>query len=102
MPRLSGLDLIKRLRAAGNALPVVVSSGNFDTDEAKRHDGLRVMAILMKPFTPENLLETVQQVLGAPTAVRGRGDLFFPMLAEAATHLVPSTTLGQHRVIGEI
>jgi len=38
MPRLSRLELIKRLRLAGHTLPVVVTSGSFDAGEAQRHD----------------------------------------------------------------
>ena len=94
MPRLSGLGLIKRLRSAGFTLPVVVASGSFDADKVQRQDWLRVAAILKKPFTPEEFLETVKQVLRAATAVRKGGELFFPVLAEAFAHVEPARRWG--------
>lgn len=94
MPRLSGLELIKRLRSAGHTLPVVVASGCFDARRVQRHDWLQVAAILKKPFTPEEFLETVKQVLRAATAVRKRGELFFPVLAEAFAHIEPAPRWG--------
>jgi DNA-binding response OmpR family regulator len=94
MPRLSGLELIKRLRSAGNTLPVVVASASFDADKVQCFDWLRVAAILKKPFVPEQLLETVRQVLRAATAVRKGGELFFPVLAEAFAHIEPAPRWG--------
>lgn len=67
MPRLNGLELVKRLRSAGQTLPVILSSGSVDADEVHQDDWLRVAATLKKPFKPEDLLETVKQVLRAAT-----------------------------------
>ena len=94
MPRLTGLELLKRLRSAGQTLPVVVVSGSFDAGDTQRHQWLRVAATLTKPFTPEQLLETVREVLRAASGVRKRGELFFPVLAEAFAHLQPAPRWG--------
>jgi CheY-like chemotaxis protein len=94
MPRLNGLELIKRLRSAGHTLPVIVASGSFDADKLQHHEWLRVAAILKKPFTPGQFLETVQQVLRAATGLRKHGEMFFPVLAEAFTHVKPAPRRG--------
>ena len=94
MPRLTSLELLKRLRSAGQTLPVLVVSGSFDAGDTQRHQWLRVAATLTKPFTPEQLLETVREVLRAASGVRKRGELFFPVLAEAFAHLQPAPRWG--------
>lgn len=94
MPRLTGLELVKRLRSAGQTLPVIFASGGVDADAVCRDDWLRVAATLKKPFAAEDLLETVKQVLRAATAVRKRGELFFPTLTEAFVHIQPAPRWG--------
>lgn len=83
MPRLSGRELIQRLRSAGNTLPAVVASGSYEPDEDHRDDSLGVAATLRKPFHPEELLNTVNQVLRPATAVRPRDEPCFPFPAGA-------------------
>jgi CheY-like chemotaxis protein len=87
MPRLTGLDLVKRLRSAGYALPVVMAAGSISADQARRDQWPQVATILWKPFTAEQLLETVEEVLCAASGVRKQGDHFFPVLAEASAHI---------------
>jgi len=83
MPRLPGLELVKRLRSVGQTLPVIFASGSIDAGEADCAVRLRVAATLRKPFSPQELLETVEEVLRAASGVQKRGELFFPVLAEA-------------------
>jgi two-component system response regulator QseB len=60
MPRLSGFDLLCRMRAAGNSVPVVLVTGSFDLDDRV----LEVFsAVLFKPFYLYELVITVQRVL---------------------------------------
>jgi DNA-binding response OmpR family regulator len=89
MPRLSGLELVKRLRSAGHTLPVVVASGSVSAEETHREQCLKVAATLRKPFTPAQLLETVEEVLRAAIDVRRRSDPFFPVMAEAFACIQP-------------
>ena len=63
MPRLSGLDLIKRLRFARMNLPVILVSGAMSTDELDQNPALQLAATLPKPFSPDELLETVKAAL---------------------------------------
>ncbi|MBI5386943.1 MAG: response regulator [Verrucomicrobia bacterium] len=65
MPRLSGLELVKKVRCARMTLPVILASGSLHTEELERHPWLQLAATLLKPFAPHQLLETVKEVLRA-------------------------------------
>ena len=66
MRKLSGLKLVKRLRAAHLALPVILASGIMTPQELNRNPWLQLSGALLKPFSPDQLLQTVQAVLRAP------------------------------------
>lgn len=63
LPGISGLDLLRRLRGAGNPTPVVVLSGR--SGEGDRIVGLDLGAddYLVKPFSPGELAARVRSVL---------------------------------------
>jgi DNA-binding NtrC family response regulator len=65
MPKVSGVELLKKLHAVHMALPVIMATGTSPEEEFTRHPWLQPAAILLKPFTNDQLLETVQQVLRA-------------------------------------
>jgi two-component system OmpR family response regulator len=67
MPRLSGLDLISRLRLRGFDLPIIVTSG--DGALAKTPcERLGVSCCLQKPFEIRELLRMIRQVLRSSPA----------------------------------
>jgi DNA-binding response OmpR family regulator len=68
MPKLSGWELVKKIRSAGMTLPVILASGTLPAEELERHAWLQLSAILPKPFSPDQLLKTVKEVLGAATS----------------------------------
>jgi len=63
MPKLTGLQLIKKLRSENMTLPVILVSGTIPHEEIKRHPELAIVATLPKPFSATELLDTVQKVL---------------------------------------
>jgi DNA-binding response OmpR family regulator len=65
MPRLSGLKLVKRLRDARLALPVILASGIMTPQELSRNPWFHLSGALLKPVSPDQLLRTVQTVLRA-------------------------------------
>ena len=67
MPKLSGVELVKKVRSARIALPVILASGALPTEELNRHPWLQLAATLVKPFYSGQLLETVNEVLAQPT-----------------------------------
>ena len=69
MPKVSGVELVKKLRSARMALPVILASGAMP-EELNRLPWLRLAAILLKPFTGDELLGTVNKVLRATDGAR--------------------------------
>lgn len=63
MPRMSGVELIKMLRAARMTLPVVMTSATIPTEALNLNSSLQLAATLLKPFTIDELLGTVEKVL---------------------------------------
>ena len=59
MPKLSGIELIQKLRSARMTLPVILASGAVPPNT----ETLQLAAILPKPFTLDNLMKTVNAVL---------------------------------------
>jgi len=69
MPKISGVDLLKKLHAAHLALPVIMATGATPQEEFSRCPWLLPAAMLLKPYTIEQLLGTVKNVLRATAAV---------------------------------
>ncbi|MGP8236215.1 MAG: response regulator [Limisphaerales bacterium] len=65
MPKMSGIELVRNLRSAGMALPVIVVTGTLPAYDLSQNTSLQIAATLAKPFTVPELLETVGKVLAA-------------------------------------
>ena len=65
MPRRSGLRLVKMLRAARLALPVILASGTMTPQELNQNPWFHLSGALLKPVSPDELLQAVQAVLRA-------------------------------------
>ena len=76
MPRVTGVELIKKLRSENMTLPVILVSGTMPTEELKRHPWLRVDATLPKPFTVAELLDLVEKVLPPAAGTASNSRLF--------------------------
>jgi DNA-binding response OmpR family regulator len=61
MPGMSGADFVRALRKTHPTLPVLVISGLEEAEQ--EYVGLDV-TFRMKPLLPDNLLETVKQLVG--------------------------------------
>lgn len=73
MPKLTGIDLIKKLHSARMSVPVILSSGVISGEALE----LQLAATLPKPFTLDQLLGTVRQVL---RAIASEGERMDPSL----------------------
>lgn len=74
MPGLSGLELIKQVRSAGMPLPIIMTTGTLPAEELERLPWLQVDATLLKPFSPDQLRQTVIRVLcSVELVVKGKG-----------------------------
>jgi len=65
LPVLTGVELVKMVRAARMALPVVMAAERLPTHALARDPSLQLAALLPKPFYISELLETVSTVLRA-------------------------------------
>ena len=59
MPKLSGVELIKKLRFERMILPVILASGSAPINTG----WLQLEAVLPKPFSLDQLVQTVKEVL---------------------------------------
>jgi DNA-binding NtrC family response regulator len=63
MPKVTGVELVKMVRSARMTLAVVLASGSLPVELLNRDSTLQLAATLLKPFTCDELLETVEQAL---------------------------------------
>jgi DNA-binding response OmpR family regulator len=63
MPRLTGVELLRKLRAARMELPVIMATATLPTEEFARSPWLQPAATLVKLYTIGELLRTVKKVL---------------------------------------
>ena len=70
MPRMNGLDLLRRLREAGSLLPAILITGNPPEDVGRVRADLRLEAILEKPFSMETLTALAERTLGGISSTR--------------------------------
>ncbi len=65
MPKLSGIELIKKLRSAHMILPVILATGAAPMNDEYLHlaESLQLAAILSKPFSTDWLRQTVKKIL---------------------------------------
>ena len=66
MPKLSGLQLIRRLRSTQNAIPVILASSLLPVDAERQRRDLQITAMLEKPLSPAKLLRAVKAALEVP------------------------------------
>ena len=74
MPEIGGLELLRRLRAAGSSLPVIVMTGHGDVALAVEAMKAGAADFIEKPFDDELFLQAVNSSLLTRSAT-GRGAL---------------------------
>jgi len=72
LPKMSAVELLKKLHAARIPVPVIMVSETLPLEELTNHPWLRFAAILPKPCTGHELLGKVKKVLRATGGTRGR------------------------------
>lgn len=68
MPRLTGLELIARLRATGCHVPVILTSGLICEQDIPPAMRARIDAIITKPAGSQLLLDTIRRCLAHTSA----------------------------------
>jgi two-component system, LuxR family, response regulator FixJ len=64
MPGISGIDLLRKLKADGSSVPVIVMTGHGDVPLAVEAMKLGAFDFLEKPFDDDALLASVRSALG--------------------------------------
>ncbi len=65
MPRMTGIEMIEKLRTACMISRVIMATGNLPVFELTRKPWLKPDATLQRPFSNEALLTTVKKILCA-------------------------------------
>ncbi len=63
MPKMTGLEMLERLRSARMSLPVIMATGFLPTSLFAKQPWLQPDAMLERPFSDGDLLETINRVL---------------------------------------
>ncbi len=63
LPRQSGWEVLRRLRALDPGLKVIISSGHDISDEREEKKDLEPFTVLPKPFSPRDMERTIRTVL---------------------------------------
>jgi two-component system, OmpR family, alkaline phosphatase synthesis response regulator PhoP len=66
MPKMTGMDLVRVLRDANLATPVIMSTGRPPADKFVLEPRLQPFLVLQKPHQVDQLLAAVDKVLPAP------------------------------------
>jgi DNA-binding response OmpR family regulator len=74
MARVGGMELLRKLRAARLALPVIMATGTSPQAELTRQPWLQPAVVLLKPYTILELLGVVRVVLYADECPREQID----------------------------
>ena len=74
LPTLTGVELVKSLRAARMPLPVIMAAARLPIQELAQNPSLQPVAVLPKPFYLSQLLETVRAVLYSAVTPREQPD----------------------------
>lgn len=72
MPQINGLEMVRRVKAAGVDLPVIVMTGHADLALAIEAMRAGVIDFLEKPFEDKALLSALRSALGASEEDRRR------------------------------
>lgn len=64
MPGMNGLQLQSELAVAGRRVPIIFITAYDDTESRRRAMQAGAVAFLPKPFTDEQLLQTIHSALG--------------------------------------
>ncbi len=72
MPRMDGMETLRRLRAEGDGTPVVMLTAHGSIPDAVAAMKLGAIDFLTKPITPQALREVVADVIRPPGRTRRR------------------------------
>ncbi|MGM0628388.1 MAG: response regulator, partial [Candidatus Fermentibacterota bacterium] len=63
MPNISGMEILRRMRARGDEMPVIILTGVSDVDLAVKAMKLDAFDYLVKPVDDDTLLEVIENAV---------------------------------------
>jgi DNA-binding NtrC family response regulator len=63
MPGMSGMEVLAEVQAMDSAIPVVIMTGSATDESAAELKKKGAIACLPKPFTPDQLRETIHEAI---------------------------------------
>jgi two-component system cell cycle sensor histidine kinase/response regulator CckA len=69
MPKVTGIEMVKKLHAAHMDLPIIMATAVLPQEEVILHPWLQGVPTLLKPFRSAELLSTVRKVLSVRDSV---------------------------------
>ena len=78
MPRMTGIEMIEKLRSACIISRVIMATGHLPVFEFARKPWLKPDAALQRPFSNDELLATVKKVLHTDEGDDGRRETLLP------------------------
>jgi CheY-like chemotaxis protein len=70
MPKMSGVELLEKLHARRQFVPVIMATGTMPAEEVKSQPWFQMVTLLLKPYTLQQLLEAVRNSLRLSSRVR--------------------------------
>jgi DNA-binding response OmpR family regulator len=74
MPHLTGLELVSKVFHSGMRIEIIMASGAWSSRDLREQASFYKVHALPKPFSPQELLTTVRQVLEESRAANVPGD----------------------------
>jgi len=69
MPRMSGVELLKKLHASRKFVPVIMAIGTMPGEEVTLQPWFQIVTTLIKPYTLEELLAAVKRSVRKPSTL---------------------------------
>jgi CheY-like chemotaxis protein len=82
IPKVPGLELLRKIHAAHMTLPIIMATGLFPVQEFALHPFLQTVSVMFKPYSFEKLLSMVNRVL--PITANASDELPLPPLPPEA------------------
>jgi DNA-binding NtrC family response regulator len=79
MPKVSGVELLRKIHAAHMTLPIIMATGFLPTWEFTLHPCLQAVKMILKPYSFQKLLGMVRNVLHTT----GRVGVEIPLLCRS-------------------
>jgi two-component system, OmpR family, response regulator len=64
MPNMSGIEVLKKLRASGATIPILIISAHLDAQEPERMKALGADDCVPKPFEWDTLIARIEELAG--------------------------------------